>query len=376
MSFKEYNEIENSYRTKFLEKIKNAGFTDPEKYTYACFTKVDGSNFSLILDQNDNFYFASRTNILSENNNFNGCIIKNLKISKNKNFENKDILFEIKKYVKEKLFKEDDPRFDDVKKITNSNFYIQLYGELCGGMYKHPDVPSIKNAKKIQGRVSYHPDIVWICFDGFISSSSNDEEEDSSLKIHFNVDELKDICLNFDIPYQVEKFRGSFDECLKYPNTFNDDTGHILFGLPLIENNITEGVVIKPINPIWLDDGSRVMLKNKNDKFKERGKNKNSNKIITETSLNENELKILSIMNEYITESRFMSVISKNPITSDKEFGKILGLFTKDLINDVLKENEDIALKINSSDEINFKQITKIIQKEIVTFIKPLFFNL
>lgn len=355
MEFKKYSEIENSYRVDYIEKIRKFEFDNPE-IKYACFTKIDGSNFSMIIDENDNFLCAKRTSILTdeETRKFSRAdvAIENLNMP--------ELMKEMKAYIKEKYANE-------ISFINDDKFIIHLYGELCGGMYRHKEVEPVKNAAKIQGRVSYHPDNIWICFDGYVTDPSQSE------KFYFDVDQLKDICSNFKIPYQIEKFRGTLEECLEYQNDFIDDTGHLLFGLPLIENNITEGVVIKPIKPIWFPNGERVIIKNKNERFKEKKKVK-SGEIKTEEPLNEMEKEALTKFYECITISRFMSVISKEAPKSEKEFGKILGLFMKDINEEVLKENEGYK-KLIEDKVIDFRRISKIAQRNAVEFMKPLFFN-
>lgn len=355
MEFKKYSEIENTYRCDYIQKVRDMNFDNPE-IKYACFTKIDGSNFSMILDENDNFLCAKRTAILSNEEipKFSraDAVIENMNIA--------EIMKEMKTYIKEKYANE-------ISFINSDKFIIHLYGELCGGMYRHKEVEPVKGAAKIQGRVSYHPDNIWICFDGYVSNATQ------RCRFYFNVDQLKDICSKFKIPYQIEKFRGTFDECLNYPNDFNDDTGNILFGLPLIENNITEGVVIKPIKPLWFNNGERVILKNKNERFKEK-KNVKSNDVKQPDPLNEKEEEVLTRFYECITISRFMSVCSKEQPTSEKEFGKVLGLFMKDITDEVLKENQSFNDWIENK-EIDFKRISKISQRSAVEFIKPLFFN-
>ena len=348
MEFKKYSEIENTYRVDYLEKVKEFELDKPE-IVYAC--------FSMILDENDNFLCAKRTSILTDAEipKFSraNVAIENLNMP--------ELMKEMKKYIKEKYANE------IFSFINDDKFIIHLYGELCGGMYRHKDVEPVKNAAKIQGRVSYHPDNIWICFDGYVSDPSQ------SARFYFDVDQLRDICSNFKIPYQVEKFRGTLEECLNYPNDFIDDTGHLLFGLPLIENNITEGVVIKPVTPLWFPNGERVILKNKNERFKEKKKVK-SGEIKTEEPLNEIEKEALTKFYECITVSRFMSVISKEAPKTDKEFGKILGLFMKDINEEVLKENEEYK-KLIEDKVIDFRRISKIAQRNAVEFMKPLFFN-
>lgn len=347
--FKKYCEIENTYRVDFIQKIKDLNL-DPN-IQFACFNKVDGSNFSIILDENDNFLYAKRTNIVSPSEKFQNCehVINTM-----------DLVNKIKK-IKEYVIK----KFDINKTYGVDKCLVQIYGELCGGMYRHHDVEKVKQAVKIQGRVSYHPDNIWIPFDGFIQISDN-------RIIYFNVDELADICKVADLPCQVEKFRGTLDECLNFNPEFVDDTGHVLFGLPIIEDNISEGVVIKPVYPIWFPNGERVILKNKNERFKEKTKKNKIQKI--EVPLNEYEYDLILKMEECITESRLMSVFSKESPSSDNEFGKIIGCYMKDIIDEVLKENSYFESLIKN-ETVNFKRVKKIIQENVKKYIKPMFWN-
>jgi Rnl2 family RNA ligase len=343
MIFRKYNEIENTYRTDFIQKIKNLNL-DPNTQ-FACFNKVDGSNFSIILDEDDNFACAKRTDIVTPAEKFHNCdyVIEKMDLIEK--------IKEIKKYVMNKF---------DITNMYNTNkCSVQIYGELCGGMYRHSDVEKVKGAVKIQGRVSYHPDNIWIPFDGFV-------EIDENRIIYFNVDELAEICKHVDLPCQVEKFRGTLDECLNFDVQFVDDTGHVLFGLPLIDGNLSEGVVIKPVYPMWFPNGERIILKNKNERFKEKVKKEKIQKV--EDPLNENELNVLNILNTYATESRMYSIFSKEGNLNDKLFGKVLGLYILDCLNDAIKENPKIQdlININDKEIFDYKRVKKNFQEYIV----------
>lgn len=150
MEFKKYSEIENTYREDFIAKVRDAGFDDPEKFVYACFTKIDGSNFSMILDENDEFHCAKRTSFLTpeESAKFSRS---NVVIEK---MHMPELMKEIKEYIKNFYA-------DEISFIKSENFILHLYGELCGGMYRHKEVEPVKEAAKIQGRVSYHPDNIY-----------------------------------------------------------------------------------------------------------------------------------------------------------------------------------------------------------------------
>ena len=88
------------------------------------------------------------------------------------------------------------------------------------------------------------------------------------------------------------------------------------------------------------------------------------------------EEKYLNICKEYITESRLLSVISKIVKISDKDFGKVLGLFIQDLINDFIKEYITDIDKINDIDKFNFKKIKQYLNKIIIEWLRPKFIQL
>ncbi len=69
--------------------------------------------------------------------------------------------------------------------------------------------------------------------------------------------------------YAKTLFRGSLNECLNYPNKFQSQISGWL-GLPQFDENICEGVVIRPVEPCFFGNHARVMLKNKNEKWEEK----------------------------------------------------------------------------------------------------------
>jgi hypothetical protein len=92
--------------------------------------------------------------------------------------------------------------------------------------------------------------------------------------------------------------------------------------------------------------------------------------------MNELELKYFELYREYITESRFLSVISKIDNLSDKSFGLILGNYMKDIYNDFDKEYGEEVKKHEDTltqEEFNLAKVKKEIAKEVVEFIRPLF---
>ena len=352
--FKSYTDIENSYNEKFINQIREHKF-DANDIEWFAEVKIDGSNFQCCLDADNNFSVGTRTRFLERGAEFQGYE----RAMRNGNVFNK--LVELKKYIAE-LYLESEA-------IKCNRFCIRVYGELCGGMYRHPDVEKIKGAVKIQGRVSYHPDNVWIPYDIEIM----DEYENIILVCKQSV--VESLCNKVDLPFPVVIKRGTFDEVINLANDFIDPIGNKLFGLPLIENNITEGLVLKPDMPLRFGNDGRIMVKSKNDKFKERVKKdpKEPKEIIP---MNELELKYYELYREFMTESRVMSVISKVGTVNAKAFGMILGMFMKDLYNDFDKEYGEEVKNLEdtlSVDEFNLAKAKKELAKEAAEFIRPVF---
>ncbi len=361
MHFKSYCEIENTYNNKIITQAREMGFDNPD-IKYICATKLDGCNFQVSIDENEDIQFGSRSQLLGRETDFHGYF----RAMRNEDVENK--LRQMKKFILESLNGED--HYDSViKNILSGKFILTVYGELLGGMYRHKEVEKVKGSVKIQGRIDYHPDNMWVPFDIVLRSA------DENYVYMCTTNQVKTLCDQVGLPSQIIKFEGTLDECLKYPNDFIDDTGNILWNLPLIEDNITEGVVIKPVKPMWFNNGQRVIFKNKNDKFKERTCHapKEPKEIIP---MNDLEKKYYEFAREFITENRLMSVFSKIDTVTEKGFGMILGMFLKDLWKDFDKDYFDEIAKLEKEfavDEFNFAKVRKEISKEVTEFIRPEF---
>ena len=364
LKFKAYSEIENTYNEKNIAAIREAGF-DRLHSRWFCFNKIDGSNFQCSIDEDGNFICGTRSNYLGRESDFQGW----RRAMKNEDVENK--LHQMKQVIFDNFFK--DFSYKGVR--TVNEFSLTVYGELCGGFYRHPDVEKVKGAVKIQGRVDYHPDNMWVPFDILLRWNDKEDKE-----IQFLCDQTQVIkyCEKVGLPHEQIMFEGTFDECLNFPVEFVDTTGHDLWGLPIIEKNISEGVVIKPNFSMFFNNGKRVILKNKGTKFKERIC-KNKEKQIKDMSLNDLEQKYCNIYREYITESRLLSVFSKVGKVNEKAFGMILGMFMKDIYNDFEKEYGDEVHKLECEldvEQFNLSKVRKVISKEVTDFIRPLFIKM
>ena len=368
MIFRKYSEIENTYNQKFIKTLRDEGFTDPS-IEYVCENKIDGSNMQVSIDEKGSFNFGSRTQMYQPHSDFQGssaCFLK--EHIKEKLFKLKDLIANNQKVID--ILKERagiDPTKEDIK----TKFVLTVYGELCGGMYRHPDVEKVKGAIKIQGRVDYHPDNKFVPFDIVLRWPNG------STIMYFDQDEVVELCKQVALPYPIILFKGTFDECLNFPVEFIDKTGNILWGLPIIEKNISEGIVIKPNKAMFRPNNERVILKKKGEKFKERiSKNKEPKEVLP---MNEIELKWFNTITEFVTESRLMSVLSKIDCSklNDKMFGLILGSFLKDLWTDFNKEyEEEIQKEASENPEFNFDKVRKEASKYVSKFIQPHFLKL
>lgn len=331
--FKKYGHIENMYVEKFIDYLKSMGMmTVP----CVCTVKVDGANFQAAVDENDQVTFGKRTAELSDVEQFNRWqnVMEKLDV-KNK-------LFQIR------------------NELGAKNLII--YGELCGGLYRHPDVPIVRDSVRIQGRIDYSPDNEWIVFDILY-----DEKYLNQLK-------LQEICKTYNLPCVPIKFQGTLEECINASCEFVDTTGHDLWGYPIIENNVAEGVVIKSIEDVRLPNGERLIIKNKNPKYKERIKETKKN---AKPGLNNLETEWEAVFEEYLTESRAWSAVSK--IGTVKDFGSLMKAVMADAEEDWRSDYEDELTELERSTDpkdFSFDKIRKMATKKAVIVVRPVWLQI
>lgn len=333
MKFQKYSSIENSYRQKTLDEIVLQGLSGGE---WVCELKIHGANFSFWYDGAE-IRCAKRSSFVGEDGGF---------------FNWQAVRDRYQEFVKK--------AFDLYKERYRNDFtFITICGELAGGSY--PNQKSSAGTKKVQNGIWYCPENEFFAFDIFT---------DFGL---LNVDVRNELLKEAGFPYiQKPLFRGSLKECLEYPNEFPDPT-YKLFGLPEVENNICEGVVIKPVEPKFFGNGSRVILKNKNEVWGERTvkpKGKKPCKIPKE--LPENIRDISQKMLEYINTNRLKNILSKTGEVTNKDFGIVLKLFNQDVLEDFQKDNESFSL-LEKEDK---KILTKILSNSTSGLLRKNFLNI
>jgi Rnl2 family RNA ligase len=321
MNFVKYNSVTNSYQKKTIDLYESLGFSEVE---WCVTNKLHGANLAIYL-QDGKHQTASRNQLLSEHE---SDMFYKFHIIKAQVYTNvtriRDML---------------------VGKLMQDINTIIVYGELFGGSYPHPDVPKNNDVRMVQKGVFYSPYLHFSVFDIQVDGKFID------------YDLVCEVCDTLNIEYQEILKKGTLAECLQYPNDFEDET-YLRYGypsvLPKIENNITEGVVIKPIKTLFLASGSRVILKNKNEKFKEKN---SARKRKPAVELSDDAKHGIEAVEPYITENRLDTVTSK---LGELEAHKI-GTFIKEFVSDVFKDaHEDGVLKYHL-EKVDQKAVNKFV---------------
>ena len=209
---------------------------------------------------------------------------------------------------------------------------VNVFGEMFGGTYPHKDVQPNRKLSLIQKGVCYTPEHEFYGFDIYVINDDGGR--------YLPVDEVNELFDKHGFFYARTLFKGTLGECLKYPNAFQSKIAEWL-GFPAIEDNICEGIVIRPVVPMYLRNGSRVLIKSKNKRFAEKKSVKKRNKLFAEPVPYSEALKaLIPEVEAYVTEQRLANVVSHiGEVHVPKDFGKIMGLFSKDVLEDFLKEH-------------------------------------
>ena len=338
LPFKKYTSIENTFDKDFVEKIIVEGIGQQE---FVVQEKVHGSNVCFVTD-GEKVSFGKRTGFVETGEKF---------------------------YDYETLLERYTPKvitlFSIVKETYPEIKAITVFGEMFGGRYPHADVKNDNRIMLIQKGVYYCPTHEFYAFDLYVNT------EESAC--YLPVDEMNNFFEQGNFFYAKTLFRGTLNECLQYPNEFPSQIS-LWLNLPPIENNVCEGVVIRPVEPIYLRNGSRVLLKNKNARFAEKKAiKKHAPKLFVEPSYSETLNELLPIVEQYVTENRLNNVVSKiGQISVPKDTGKLIGLFSKDILDDFLKEHSGRYAAIEKSEQ---KILNRHINSLATDLIKKVYFN-
>ncbi len=338
LKFKKYSSIENAITREFMERVKEELPVDLE---WVVQEKVHGSNTSFLCDGVD-VGFAKRTSVLADDEKF-------------YDFQSLLETYKPKVISLYQRVKQSHPEMDT----------ISVFGEMFGGRYAHEGVPSEKGITLIQKGVNYTPGHEFYGFDIYVHEGEKG--------YYLPVDEVNEIFEAEGFFYAKTLFRGSLSESLNYPNAFQSKISQWL-GLPDIKDNICEGVVIRPVVPQFLRNGSRVLIKNKNARFAEKKSVKKRNKLFSEPIPYSEALQaLLPEVEAYMTENRLNNVVSHiGEVSLPKDFGKIMGLFAKDILEDFLKEHGGEYSALDKCEQKNFNRE---LNKQATDLVKTVFMS-
>lgn len=304
--------MKNPEYEKMLKSLKNMGLSEKalqelEKVKWAVTEKVHGANFSFVYEHRS-LGFAKRKDFLKWNDDFFG--FQNVAMALENN------ILEL---------------FEQLSLDVKAERYI-LYGELFGGKYPHPEVTPDEQVQAIQTGVYYSPSVSFCAFDLAFESGGQKHYLDYEVAIRYFE--------RFGIFYASPLFIGRFNEALSF-NTRIPSTIPAKLGLPALQENMMEGVVIKPMSHSLLKDlRERPILKLKNKEFDEEKKFHEAEKwsYIPEARSQSEELSfIVEEMSNYINRNRLDSVLSKTgalKLDNQERLQEIKAEFLQDILTD------------------------------------------
>jgi hypothetical protein len=230
---------------------------------------------------------------------------------------------------------------------------VYLYGELFGGHYPHPDVPAVPGMSPVQTGIWYAPDLRWAPFDILVAQS---EEDEGVLLAHHEVEALAREA-GLMTPPLVR--RGTRSEMASVP-TRGQTRVPTLLGLPPIEGNVAEGLVIKSDQRVA--PGQRASYKQKIEEFNE-GRFDESEAWNPHQLLSVNEL--ASWAQRLVNPARVASAVSK---VGRSEAGQVLD----ELVLDVRVDLEmAFPLACRSLDPEAEEALSSRIREFAVPFVHP-----
>lgn len=320
--FSGYEKMPNNLKKLGLSE---SDFSKMEKLKWVVTEKVHGANFSFVYE-NGSLKFAKRKEYLNWSDDFFGF---QLVISKLEN----NIL-----RLFEKLSSD----------ITAAKYII--YGELFGGKYPHTEIEPVKDVHAIQTGVYYTPDIEFCAFDIAIETGGSDS------KYYLDYESSVAYFDEFKIFYAKPLLIGKFNEAMNFNIRINSAVPKE-FNLPELNDNLIEGVVIKPFNQLDNNDFQRPIIKLKNPEFDEEEKFHEAEKwsFIPNVSSKTEELSfIVDELRNYVTQNRLKSAVSKIgtlDLNNHSRVSEIKKEFLEDVITDFNENNDGLLNDLSYDDQ-------------------------
>lgn len=329
MIFKTYNTIENAYQARMIDQIRMQGFGDE---VFIVQEKVHGANLSFFTDGKE-IKMAKRTAFIEQDEKF---------------YNAHDILERYRKNVIH--------IFEKVKAVYPDMETVVIYGELFGGGYKHKEVAPVKDAIKVQKGIEYAPHNEFYGFDIKLNGTT-----------YLDTDLANQIFEETGFFYAKILFQGTLEEALKFPNAFGSKIPAWL-GLPEIEDNMCEGTIVKTLKTRYFGNGARIILKNKNEKWTEKSKVvRKERPVRKDVHFSGKAREIWEEIRNYVTVNRLNNVISKTGEFEPEMMGKIIGLFSQDVLEDFEKDFPEAFAAIEKDEQ---KRINKKLNSLVIDLVK------
>jgi len=147
---------------------------------------------------------------------------------------------------------------------------------------------------------------------------------------------------DFEIEYCTTIMQGTLQECLGHSNSFDSLIDSELTMKDVREDNVCEGIVIRPVTSYYTDRGEFIAIKNKNEKWLEKSMLPKSGKQLA--ALPSAFLEVYNKMDGYITANTVSSAISK--IGRELKFiPELMKELNSDIIESVMNDNKEFKLK-------------------------------
>jgi Rnl2 family RNA ligase len=280
--FKKYSSIENHYRQKYILNCLSQ-FPELQDCKYSIREKVDGANVQFLFKKGQKMRVGKRSSFLNDGDSFFNIWTA---IEKNQECLN---------------------RFQEF--ADEGDYEIRVYGELYG--------------PNINGRVDYGPKQDLLFFD---------IELDGQMVSQRKFEEILNLLGLMEKAVPLLGYANNLQDALAVPCDFDSK----VLG---IENNASEGIVIKPYEKEYtMGNGSRFILKKKSEKFKEKESKGKAPKV--EENLPQEVVSLMLNFRGYVNKNRVLSVFSKHgEIQEPKEIGKYIQLVMDDAKEDFLKDH-------------------------------------
>ncbi|QAX98490.1 RNA ligase 2 [Aeromonas phage AsFcp_2] len=331
MKFQGYPEMENHTKQKLIFAVQEQGFGGND-VVWTAREKIHGTNFSMWSDA-ERFTCAKRSQFIGEASGF---------------YDHQVIVARYESKIKE---------------LRKAMIHLELCGEgaAVGVFGEYAGI--MTHGKWIQTGIEYGPQDFYV-FDVLI------QEKDGS---QFMLEDLQveELCKALGLKTAPLLKVGTFAEIMKIPVDLQSVVMEVNAGkaidIRVGTDNIAEGYVAKPNVPARFKNGNRVAIKCKNEKWSETGKGRAVQAVVKELSEKDNAL-VLDIT-RYITDNRLKNVLSKMDTPNTNEFGKVLGLMSKDVQKDYERDELDGVSVKEAADEAG--RVMRLINTEIGNLIRP-----